>query len=408
MLALVSILGIPLQSLGQSGEQVAVLGIGSPNGDDQLALALTAAMKRAIEGDPNWRVAPVDVSLEQMLMMHDCGDASLPCMTRIATTLEVRRVMYGELRRHPEREAFSIVVSSYDAEENRIDRRITDEVPRSQLNAGMLDGLATRYFAHLNGTSRSGYLRLRIRLPDGAASEATASQGRVAVDGRVIEVGPGGVFETEVPSGRRVVVAEVPGYHPHREEIDVVAGNTVSLSPTLTHLDLPAPAVFEAERSGGTPDWLPWTLAGVSAASTVASFLLWLEIDSIGDTQWFFFIPIDAVDNDPRVDLYSSTPNANFPGVDFCEAAERERNLSTASPEQRDLAAHVDDECRRANTLQLLSTITVSVALVSAVAAIITFIDPFEDDGSGESLSLRPYFNVNQGTAVGFESAFSF
>jgi hypothetical protein len=79
-------------------QSLAVLGLSSDD-DEALAAELTEALRAEARTDPEYRVSSSHVSLSQMTMANDCEITEAPCRARIARALEVKQVIYGEVRR---------------------------------------------------------------------------------------------------------------------------------------------------------------------------------------------------------------------------------------------------------------------------------------------------------------------
>jgi hypothetical protein len=79
-------------------QSLAVLGLSSDD-DEALAAELTDALRAEAKADPDYRVSSSHVSLSQMTMANDCDITEAPCRARIARALDVKQVIYGEVRR---------------------------------------------------------------------------------------------------------------------------------------------------------------------------------------------------------------------------------------------------------------------------------------------------------------------
>jgi hypothetical protein len=79
-------------------QSLAVLGLSSDD-DEALAAELTDALRAEARSDPDYRVSSSHVSLSQMTMANDCDITEAPCRAKIARSLDVKQVIYGEVRR---------------------------------------------------------------------------------------------------------------------------------------------------------------------------------------------------------------------------------------------------------------------------------------------------------------------
>jgi hypothetical protein len=78
---------------------VAVLGLGSEDGDDGLATAITRAVRSEAEAHDGYEVSSSHVSLAQMTMAQDCEISDAQCRIAVASALKSERVIYGSLIR---------------------------------------------------------------------------------------------------------------------------------------------------------------------------------------------------------------------------------------------------------------------------------------------------------------------
>jgi hypothetical protein len=78
---------------------LAILGVASEEGDDDLAASITDALRAELESDSSVRLSASRASLSQMTMLQDCDIAEADCRTRVGKAVNADQVMYGGLRR---------------------------------------------------------------------------------------------------------------------------------------------------------------------------------------------------------------------------------------------------------------------------------------------------------------------
>ncbi len=88
--------------------------------------------------------------------------------------------------------------------------------------------------------------------------QANVSGATVAIDGKVTGTIP---FDKDVPAGKHELVVAAPGYQPHKQTVDVIAGKPLGLTVTL----LEAPTI-EGSDGGIVKKWWFWTLIGLGVA----------------------------------------------------------------------------------------------------------------------------------------------
>src|SRR5690348_3251324 len=73
-------------------QSVAVLGLASEEGDDELANGLTRAVRSEVEGHDGYQVNASHVSLAQMTMAQDCEITDAQCRIAVAKALQSDRI----------------------------------------------------------------------------------------------------------------------------------------------------------------------------------------------------------------------------------------------------------------------------------------------------------------------------
>ncbi len=169
---------------------VYVLGIRSIEGDDDFARDLSGAIRVGAARVPGWEVAPDEVSLSQMTMMHGCADPDVSCMTAIAQELSADKIIYGTVRRAGASDNYDFALSLYmfDAAEATIADQLSDTISQAESDIDQLRERANRYAAQLGGQARYGSLRLEageagalVRV-DGEDSGTTNAAGTILIE----------------------------------------------------------------------------------------------------------------------------------------------------------------------------------------------------------------------------------
>src|SRR5690606_22646690 len=113
----------PGAAQAQSGASLVVLGIRSVEGDDEFTRNLTGALRHAASQVAGWDVSDREVTLAQMALAHGCDDPDPPCMAAIADSLEIQRVLYGDVRRTSAGDSFdfSINLHLFNGETDQIE-----------------------------------------------------------------------------------------------------------------------------------------------------------------------------------------------------------------------------------------------------------------------------------------------
>lgn len=120
------------QAQGRRGS-LTVLGLRAPNGDDDIAATVTAALRRAATA-AGFSVRDESPALEQSMAAFGC-DESLPvdCLGQIANDLHAERMVYGSVRRagRGRQAPIRIEVSVYDHSARTTNGPQQVEVPRA-------------------------------------------------------------------------------------------------------------------------------------------------------------------------------------------------------------------------------------------------------------------------------------
>ncbi|HEY8431320.1 MAG TPA: PEGA domain-containing protein [Sandaracinaceae bacterium] len=220
-----------LPAVATAQTRVVVLGIRSLEGDDEFARNLTGALRHAASQVNGWNVISNEVTLAQIALAHGCEEIDTACMAQVAQTLNVQRVVYGDVRRTSARAPFdfSLNLHLFNAETGDIEHSVTDTIPGVRRDIDDLREPVRRYIAALSGAPRVGTLHVSVNVPGAEVFIDGRSVGHADEDGR-LDV-------TDVQAGSREVRVVAPGHQSFR--------STVSVEPY-------GEASFEAELQVGT------------------------------------------------------------------------------------------------------------------------------------------------------------
>jgi hypothetical protein len=131
---------------------VAVLGLRALGGDDEVTHELTGWLRAGTSAVEGWRLHTAIISLEQLMLVHDCESSSEDCISRIAATLEADRVISGSLSRTeakgPESQHdFQVRLFLFNAETGRFEKASTVQIHQEKATPEELAVLAQQEVA---------------------------------------------------------------------------------------------------------------------------------------------------------------------------------------------------------------------------------------------------------------------
>jgi len=253
-----------LPALAHAQTSVMVLGIRSVEGDDELAIALTGAIRHEASGVPGWSVSQEEISLAQMSLAHGCDEPDAACMAEIANELGAGRVIYGTVRRTGagDQYDYALTLYSFNAEAGQIEDSLTDTIPRVQSDIDNLRPRADRYVSQFAGQARFGSVLVRANRP-GA---------QVRIDGEAVGITneSGSLVVEDITEGQRRVLLELEGYDAVSGTVRVVADDQTEFTATLTASESPnlmwIPAVGLLGASVAFA--IPWIINGLQIYET--------------------------------------------------------------------------------------------------------------------------------------------
>jgi hypothetical protein len=243
---------------------VAVLGVASEEGDDDLAAALTSALRAELENDEAVKLSNSRASLSQMTMLQDCDIVEADCRMKVGKAANADQVLYGGLRRAGTR-GHEVEVHLFMTQDGK------DAMARRALPSGESSE------AHLSGHARALLAALR--------GEAPAAQPPVAAP---------------TDEGPPPVATVTPDVEPLEE----------------AQADTAEPPPSQARSSN---DWLGYTLLGVAAVSAGLTVFSWTQIKAAETDEHFVAYGNAVYVNDPSVKDVCEKASGNMPtryGVD--------------------------------------------------------------------------------------------
>lgn len=151
---------------------LAVLGLASEPEDEQLARALSEALRAKAAGSTKFTVSSTGASLQQVLMVHDCDASDPQCLLKVAHGLDVERLAHGKLTRSGEPPTLRAEVELFSVTSTSVERTasaaVTDE--------SSLDDVAADLVHQLEGGEPAPAAAAAAPLPDAADAAATTPE----------------------------------------------------------------------------------------------------------------------------------------------------------------------------------------------------------------------------------------
>lgn len=286
--AAAALLALPALTARADGTTVIVLGVVSDDGDDDFARDLTGALRHAAEQIAGINVSQREVSLAQMTMASGCDEPDAACMTRIAQTLTVQRIVYGTVHRtttDPQSYDFALSLSSFDAASGAVDHTVTETINRHHADIDQLRDPARHWMSLLSGAPQVG----------GVVVHADAPHARVYVDGNDSGEVQGGVLTVHgLTPGDHQVEVRAPDRIGSTQSVTIVVGEEAQLTATLEagHDEHTPPPPVETGGGNGQTIGL---IVGIAAATIgLAGLILtavsWAQLGSVNNNpDWMAY-----------------------------------------------------------------------------------------------------------------------
>jgi PEGA domain len=362
---------------------VIVLGLRSVEGDDDVANALTDALRDAAHGVTDWKLIDRSVSMAQMSLAYGCDDIDASCLNEIAKGLIADRVVYGTVRRTSARETYDyqVSLSVFDAATGTIGSNETTTVPSAEArDAQALRPRAVVLMQHVSGNKGGvGLLEIRVDV-------VTAD---VRLDGEMVGQTRDHVLLLDgVPPGLHQLDIDAAGYPTRSVRIEVSSREQTNVSVAMAgELVEPQAAggagtgaqamddeALAGPRKGGSLRWLGYTLIGVGGASILGLAASMLVVNNINE--------------DATYQKYSSALPASID--DLCVEAESGNAHGMTAKELDDVVSM----CGTGSTFEVLQYVFLGTALVGGgVGAYILLTDKergAQAHAGGPGLALTP------------------
>ncbi|MDQ3032398.1 MAG: PEGA domain-containing protein [Myxococcota bacterium] len=365
-------------AVARADASVMVLGITSPEGDDEFARNLTGAIRHEASQVDGWQVSDREVTLSQMSLAHGCADTpDAACLRQIATTLNAQRVVYGTVRRDSARD-FQVTLSLFDAETGQIERSVEETLPGARTDIDDLRAPARTLVARLSGP-QTGSLSVASNAP-GAT---------VRVDGDVAGTTDGdGNFEMPaIPVGPHRVQVSAEGREDWSGDVTIARGTDMTLDAELPE------GAGDPGGGGGGPsiNWAGIALIAGGAAAFGVTIYTWSRLQAINDDpQYSGYLAAFEQTYDPDGDGRTTGPDRAS-----CQSAASGDTLGgSVGP---GVPGAVAGLCSEGDTLEVLQYVFLGVAIAAAGAGALLMILDGGDEGEPE-VTLTPSFGPNGGT----------
>jgi PEGA domain len=198
---------------------MAILGIEAAEGaPESVAVALTDALRQRASAERGTRLV-AGRELLAIKIMFSCPDEAPSCMADAAKGLGASKLIFGSVKGSAGA-GYVVTLKLLDAARRQIDNYVAEPISPALVTPGTIKTPVQKWFATLMGQSALGTIRVRGDVPGTA----------IALDGQPIGViGSEDLIHSNVPAGRRELVASKPGYAPVRKEVAVSAGNTTDV-----------------------------------------------------------------------------------------------------------------------------------------------------------------------------------
>ncbi len=391
-----------LPATASADSAVIVLGIRSIEGDDDVALGLSAAVRHEAASVPGWTISPNEISLAQMTLSFGCDEPDAACMAQIAENLEMDRIIYGTLRRTGAGNEYDYALTLYafNAETGQIQDSLTDTIPRERRDIDDLRPRARRYVAQFGGQARYGTLRLEVNQPD--ATVRIDEQEPRTTDGS------GVLLIEDLAEGQHQMQVDLEGFESYSSRFRIVPDEQTDVRANLI---------------GETPTNLRWIpgVAVIAAGVVLAAIGVRssnrnqtarderTEVEGLGGTAPCYAQAIIDAIGPTGMGGQSGTVTAGAMGCPDRTFTTFQAMLLTTpqtddvceSEATRDRFSGVDGICGDHKKHAVLQYVFYGLGIAAVTTGIIllirSFEDPDDDDSSAVRLDVVPYATRGEG-----------
>ncbi|MGD8861812.1 MAG: PEGA domain-containing protein [Myxococcales bacterium] len=383
LLVIASILASASLALAQGGTTatVAVLGLRSIEGDDEVSNALTEHLRGAVPTVEGWDASGTSVSMTQMSLAYGCDELDASCLADVAKGLQVDRIIYGTLSRTAAGADYDYAVrlNLFDAARGEIVTEVDDVLPQAGTTDADLAPRAASLVKRLSGLPQGGTIVI----------EANVNGADVVINGQSVGSADDGTLRLEdlQPGQYRIEVSK-PGYTTHVSTVTLDEGTEAAISAALEDRSIFTSDTTTADAGGHHLGTLGWVLVGVGGAALVGAGVSMFMIEDIDG---------DPLLEDYRDRVAAGNEIARMEGSpvygDVCAAADDGLPYGLSN----DDVGEVADLCAKADTLEVLQWVFLGTALAAGgtgVALILTEADDPEPESAAGGGASRPALSL--------------
>ena len=142
MAGVLCVVGAAMPLAAAAQPTLAVLGLSSDPESEELARALSEALRAKAAGSAQFTVSSTGASLQQVLMVHDCDPGDPSCLQKVAQGLQVERLAYGKVSSVGDPPTQVVEVELFSVATTSIERRaradVRDDVPLDDVAADLV------------------------------------------------------------------------------------------------------------------------------------------------------------------------------------------------------------------------------------------------------------------------------
>ena len=364
---------------------MAILGIEAAEGaPESVAVALTDALRQRASSERGLRLV-AGRELLAIKIMFSCPDEAPSCMADAAKGLGASKLIFGSVKKSAG-DGYVVTLKLLDAARRQIDNYVAEPISAGLATPGSIRGPVQKWFATLMGQSALGTIRVRGDVPGTA----------IALDGQPIGViGSEDLLHSNVPAGRREIVASKPGYAPVRRDVTVTAGNTTDVAIQMSSASgspFPmGPTAGAGEPSLGTgapvvgddPTRLSATLrdTGRGGLKLASWSTLVTSLTGFG-LALKFALDIQSINRD--LDPYRRYPCASNPSLISCDKSGNVM-LRPITPDEARYVGDLQGEGKRFEGYQYIALGAGSILAVAS--GVLFYFGYLAEDTSGLALS---------------------
>jgi hypothetical protein len=304
--------------------------------------------------------------LVEVKLVFGCADEAAQCMAQAGKSLDAQRLIYGSIKKNGDE--FALWLKMFDVRKAKIEFWLTENIPKKNADPAGVKGAAGRWFAKLTGK------------PVNAGTVQVSSNvfgAKVFLDGTHVGItSEQPIAVPDVAPGRHEISAERAGYATAKQQFLVAAGATAAVQLTMQSGAAPAPTAAGVAAKPAPPVPPAETQPATSALSPPSSATQVTDTganapaagDSRGGYRTGFWVTLAAglVGAGAAVKFGLEVRDVNNQldpyrrfacmGNQVCDGNNMVKTGSTATltKDERDKVSSLNDEGKRAQTLQWL------------------------------------------------------